>query len=84
MEIALDVGLMWLLLISLFIVYLVAALLRPVVVGVSCGGLRIYARARGRAILRRADAREFEAKAIVAEAEAVVAAERLRLRLGGS
>jgi hypothetical protein len=59
-------------------------LARPVVAGVSCGGLRIYARARGRAIMRRADPGAFEAEAIVAEAEAVVAAERLRLRFGGS
>lgn len=84
MEIALDVDVMWQLILSLFVVYLIAALARPVVAGVFCGGLRIYARARGRATMRRADAREFEAKAIVAEAEAVVAAERLRLRLGGS
>ncbi len=84
MEIALDVGVMWRLIFSLFVVYLVTVLARAVVVGVFCGGLRIYARARGRATMRRADTGEFEAKAIVAEAEAVVAAERLRLRLGGS
>jgi hypothetical protein len=84
MEIALDVGVIWQVWFSLFVVCLVTALARPVVVGVSCGGLRIYARARGRATLRRADTGEFEAKAIVAEAEAVVAAERLRMRLGGS
>jgi hypothetical protein len=84
MEIALDVGVMWQLFFSLLIVYLVIALVRPVVVGLSCGGLRIYARAWGRATMRRADTKEFEAKAIVADAEAVVAAERLRLRLGGS
>jgi hypothetical protein len=84
MEIALDVGVMWQVILSLFVVYLVTALARPAVAGVCCGGLRIYARARARATLRRADTREFEAKAVVAEAEAVVAAERLRLRLGGS
>jgi hypothetical protein len=84
MEIALDVGVMWQVWFSLFVVYLVTALVRPVVTGVSCGGLRIYARARGRATMRHADTREFQARAVVAEAEAVVAAERLRLRLRGS
>jgi hypothetical protein len=84
MEIALDVGVMWQLIFGLFVVCLVTALVRPVVAGVCCGGLRIYARARVRATMRRADIRAFEANAIVVEAEAVVAAERLRLRLGGS
>jgi hypothetical protein len=84
MEFALDVNVIWQLIFSLFVVYLVTALARPVVVGVSGGGLRFYALAKCRAATRRAGAKAFEAEAVVAEAEAVVAAERLRLRLGGS
>ena len=62
----------------------VTALVRPVAAGVSCGGLRIYAVAKGRAAMRRAEAKALEAEAAVAEAEAVVAAEQLRLLSGGS
>jgi hypothetical protein len=104
-ELALDVKVMWLLILSLFIVFLVTALAGPVVAGVSSVGLWIYALATGRAEMRRAEAEPIEAEAavavteaeaaaaeaekareaaVLAEAEAVVAAEQLRLLLGGS
>jgi hypothetical protein len=94
-ELALDVKVMWLLILSLFIVFLVTALAGPVVAGVSSVGLWIYALAKGRAEMRRAEAEALEAEAaaaeaekaqaaVLAEAEAVVAAEQLRLLLGGS
>jgi hypothetical protein len=94
-ELALDVNVMWLLILSLFFVFLVTALAGPVVAGVSYVGLWIYALAKGRAEMRRAEAEALEAEAaaaeaekaqaaVLAEAEAVVAAEQLRLLLGGS
>ena len=94
-ELALDVKVMWLLILSLFIVFLVTALAGPVVAGVSSVGLWIYALTKGRAEMRRAEAEALEAEAaaaeaekaqaaVLAEAEAVVAAEQLRLLLGGS
>jgi hypothetical protein len=84
MDIALDVNVIWQFIFSLFVVYLVTALARSVVAGVSGRGLRFYALAKCRAAMRRAGAEAFEAEEVVADAEAVVAAERLRLRLGGS
>jgi hypothetical protein len=78
-ELALDVNVMWLLILSLFIVFLVTALAGPVVAGVSSVGLWIYALAKGRAEMRRAEAEPIEAEAAVAEAEAAAAeAEKAR------
>lgn len=84
MELALDVGVIWQLTLSLFVVCVATALSRSVVVAVCCRGLRIYASAKGGPAMRRAEAKAVEAAAAVAEAEAVVAAERLRLLPGGT
>jgi hypothetical protein len=93
-ELALDVNVICLLILSLFFVYLVTALAGPVVAGVSCVGLWLYGLRKGRAGMRRAKAEALEAEAVakaeaaaaeavIAEAEAVIAAARLRL-LGGA
>jgi hypothetical protein len=84
MEIALDVNIMLQLLFGLFVVSLLTGLARSVVAVASCGRLRLYIPAKGRAEMRRAEAKASEAEAIVAEAEAVIAAERLRLLPGGT
>jgi hypothetical protein len=92
-ELALDVNVICLLILSLFFVSLVTALAGPVVAGVSCVGLWLYGLRKGRAGMRRAQAEALEAEAVaeaeaaaaeavIAEAEAVIAAARLRL-LGG-
>ena len=92
-ELALDVNVICLLILSLFFVSLVTALAGPVVAGVSCVGLWLYGLRKGRAGMRRAQAKALEAEAVaeaeaaaaeavIAEAEAVIAAARLRL-LGG-
>jgi len=93
-ELALDVNVICLLILSLFFVSLVTALAGPVVAGVSCVGLWLYGLRKGRAGMRRAQAEALEAEAVaeaeaaaaeavIAEAEAVIAAARLRL-LGGN
>src|ERR1700730_4087441 len=93
-ELALDVNVICLLILSLFFVSLVTALAGPVVAGVSCVGLWLYGLRKGRAEMRRAQAEALEAEAVaeaeaaaaeavIAEAEAVIAAARLRL-LGGA
>jgi hypothetical protein len=94
-ELALDVNVICLLILSLFFVSLVTALAGPVVAGVSCVGLWLYGLRKGRAGMRRAQAEASEAEAVaeaeaaaaaeavIAEAEAVIAAARLRL-LGGA
>jgi hypothetical protein len=84
MELALDVGVIWQLIFSLFVVYLFTALARAVLAGIACGGLLIYVLTKGGAAMRRAEAKAREADAAVAEAEAVVEAEQLRLLSGGS
>jgi hypothetical protein len=84
MELALDVSVIWQLIFSLSAVYLVTAFARAVLVGVSCGGLLIYVLTKGAAAMRRAEAKARVGEAAVAEAEAVVAAEQLRLLSGGS
>jgi|GEM_PF-6191320 len=84
MELALDVKVIWQLICSLFVVYLVTATARAVLIAAACGGLRIYAPTKGRAEMRRAETKVLAAEAAVAEAEAVVAAEQLRLLSGGS
>jgi hypothetical protein len=93
-ELALDVNVICLVILSLFFVSLVTALAGPVVAGVSCVGLWLYGLRKGRAEMRRAQAEALEAEAVaeaeaaaaeavIAEAEAVIAAARLRL-LGGA
>ena len=93
-ELALDVNVICLVVLSLFFVCLVTALAGPVVAGVSCVGLWLYGLRKGRAEMRRAQAEALEAEAVaeaeaaaaeavIAEAEAVIAAARLRL-LGGA
>jgi len=93
-ELALDVNVICLVILSLFFVSLVTAVAGPVVAGVSCVGLWLYGLRKGRAEMRRAQAEALEAEAVaeaeaaaaeavVAEAEAVIAAARLRL-LGGA
>jgi hypothetical protein len=84
MELALDVNVIWQLIFGLFVVNLVAAFARVVLVAAACGGLRIYAPTTGRAAMRRVEAKALEAAAVMAEAEAVVAAEQLRLLSGGT
>jgi len=89
-ELALDVNVICLLILSLFFVSLVTALAGPVVAGVSCVGLWLYGLRKGRAGMRRAQAEALEAEAVaeaeaaaaeavIAEAEAVIAAARSRL-----
>jgi hypothetical protein len=75
-ELALDVNVVCLLILSLFFVCLVTALAGPVVAGVSYVGLWLYGLRKGRAEMRRAQAEalEAEAAAAVAEAEAAAAA----------
>jgi hypothetical protein len=70
-ELALDVNVICLLILSLFFVLLVTALAGPVVAGVPCVRLWLYGLRKGRAEMRRAQA---EAAAAVAEAEAAAAA----------
>ena len=84
MELALDVNVILQVIFGLFVAWLVTVLARSVVAVASCGRLRIYISAKGRAEMRRAKATASAAEAVVAEAEAVVAAERLRLQLGGT
>jgi hypothetical protein len=74
-ELALDVNVICLLILSLFFVCLVTALAGPVVAGVSYFGLWLYGPRKGRAEMRRAraEALEAEAAAAVAEAEAAAA-----------
>jgi hypothetical protein len=69
---------------GLFVVWLVTALTRSVVAVASCSRLRIYTPVKGRAEMRRAEAKASEAEAVVAAAQAVVAAEQLHLLLGGA
>jgi|SRR5271166_1429240 len=75
-ELALDVNVICLLILSLFFVCLVTALAGPVVAGVSYVGLWLYGLRKGRAEMWRtqAEALEAEAAAAVAEAEAAVSA----------
>ena len=75
-ELALDVNVICLLILSLFFVCLVTALAGPVVAGVSYVGLRLYGLRKGRAEMwcAQAEALEAEAAAAVAEAEAAEAA----------
>jgi hypothetical protein len=75
-ELALDVNVICLLILSLFFVCLFTALAGPVVAGVSYVGLWLYGLRKGRAEMWRAQAEalEAEAAAAVAEAEAAVSA----------
>ena len=75
-ELALDVNVICLLILSLFFVCLVTALAGPVVARVSYVGLWLYGLRKGRPAMRRAqgEALEAEAAAAVAEAEAAAAA----------
>ena len=81
-ELALDVNVICLLILSLFFVVLVTALTGPVVAGVSYVGLWFYGLTKGRAEIRRAQAEALEAEAAaaaVSAAEAVMAAAHVRL-----
>ena len=69
-ELALDVNVICLLILSLFFVSLVTALAGPVVAGVSCVGLWLFGLTKGRAEMRRAQAEALEAEAAAAVAEA--------------
>jgi hypothetical protein len=73
-ELALDVNVICLLILSLFLVVLVTALAGPVVAGVSYVGLWLYGLTKGRAEMRRAQAEALEAEAAAAVAEAAVSA----------
>ena len=75
-ELALDVNVICLLILSLFFVCLVTALAGPVVAGVSYVGLWLDGLRKGRARMWRAQAEalEAEAAAALAEAEAAEAA----------
>jgi hypothetical protein len=73
-ELALDVNVICLLILSLFFVVLVTALAGPVVAGVSYVGLWLYGLTKGRAEMRRAQAEALEAEAAAAVAEAAVSA----------
>jgi hypothetical protein len=73
-ELALDVNVICLLILSLFFVLLVTELAGPVVAGVSYVGLWLYGLTKGRAEMRRAKAEALEAEAAAAAAEAAVSA----------
>jgi hypothetical protein len=72
-ELALDVNVICLLILSLFFVCLVTALAGPVVARVSYAGLWLYGLRKGRPAMRRTEREALEAEA-VAEAEAAAAA----------
>jgi hypothetical protein len=82
-ELALDVNVICLLILSLFFVVLVSALAGPVVAGVSDVGLWFYGLTKGRAEVRRAQAEALEAEAVaeaaVSAAEAEIAQAQVRL-----
>jgi hypothetical protein len=82
-ELALDVNVICLLILSLFFVVLVTALTGPVVAGVSYVGLWFYGLTKGRAEIRRAQAEALEADAVaeaaVSAAEAEIAQAQVRL-----
>jgi hypothetical protein len=82
-ELALDVNVICLLILSLFFVVLVTALAGPVVAGVSYVGLWLYGLTKGRAEIRRAQAEALEAEAVaeaaVSAAEAEIAQAQVRL-----
>ena len=83
-ELALDVNVICLLILSLFfVVVLVTALTGPVVAGVSYVGLWFYGLTKGRAEIRRAQAEALEAEAVaeaaVSAAEAEIAQAQVRL-----
>lgn len=82
--------LIWLIVLSFSFAFIVTAAVGPVVPVVACAGVLIYALAQARGdAARRAEAAEAGAEAraaadaVIAEAEAVIAAARLRL-LGGA
>ena len=82
-ELALDVNVICLLILSLFFVVLVTALAGPVVARVSYVGLWFYGLTKGRAEIRRAQAEALEAEAVaeaaVSAAEAEIARAQVRL-----
>jgi hypothetical protein len=81
-ELALDVNVICLLILSLFFVCLVTALAGSVVAGVSHVGLWLYGPRKGRGEMPRAQAEALEAEAAaaaVSAAEAVIGAARVRL-----
>ncbi|HWY00337.1 MAG TPA: hypothetical protein VNY55_10785 [Mycobacterium sp.] len=79
-ELALDVNVICLLILSLFFVLLVTALAGPVVARVSYIGLWLYGLRKGRAEMRRTQAEAVEAEAAaVSAAEAEIAAAQVRL-----
>jgi hypothetical protein len=79
-ELALDVNVICLLILSLFFVLLVTALAGPVVARVSYIGLWLYGLRKGHAEMRRTQAEAVEAEAAaVSAAEAEIAAAQVRL-----
>ena len=79
-ELALDVNVICLLILSLFFVLLVTALAGPVVARVSYIGLWLYGLRKGRAEMRRTQAEAVEAEAAaVSAAEAEIAQAQVRL-----
>jgi hypothetical protein len=81
-ELALDVNVICLLILSLFFVLLVTALAGPVLARVSYIGLWLYGLRKGRAEMRRTQAEALEAEAAaaaVSAAEAEIAAAQVRL-----
>jgi hypothetical protein len=83
-ELALDVNVICLLILSLFFVLLVTALAGRVVARVSHVGLWLYGLRKGRAEMRRAQPEALEAEAAAAEAavsaaEAAIAQAQVRL-----
>jgi hypothetical protein len=81
-ELALDVNVICLLILSLFFVCLVTALAGPLVAGLSYVGLWLYGPRKGRGEMRRPQPEPLEAEAAaaaVSAAEAVIAAAQVRL-----
>ena len=93
-ELALDVNVLWLLILSLFFVFIVTAAAVRVIGVITCAGVLTFGLAKARAEVRAvpeaaaerdaleaavAEARAAAAEATVAEAEAVIAAAQLRL-----
>jgi hypothetical protein len=72
-ELALDVNVICLLMLSLFLVVIVTVLVGPVVAGVSYVGLWLYKPRKGRGKMRRAQTEALAAEAAAAAVSAVEA-----------
>jgi hypothetical protein len=72
-ELALDVNVLWLLILSLFFVSIVTAAVGRVIGVIACAGMLIFGLAKARAEVRAVPEAAAETDALEAEAEAAVA-----------